>query len=246
MTDMNEITEKCIEWIENYFDVTKGVNAVIGISGGKDSTVVAALCKEAIGAKRVYGVMMPNGIQKDISDSKRVIDFLGINELSVNIQGTYNALRQGISTAGNGVGVLSEQTLINLAPRIRMTTLYGIAQSLNGRVANTSNYDELYVGYGTLWGDTIGDFAPLCNLHVSQVINIGTDLGLPEDLVCKAPADGLTGKTDEEQMGFSYCDVENVSEGRPTLVQEDKVRAIMQRHEANLFKLGMTNIPSFL
>lgn len=242
---MNAITKECIEWIRNYFDVTKGVNAIVGISGGKDSTVVAALCKEALGAKHVYGVMMPNGIQKDIGDSKKIIDFLGINELSMNIQCAYDALRQGISEAGNGVEVLSKQTLINLAPRIRMATLYGIAQTVNGRVANTSNYDELYVGYGTLWGDTIGDFAPLCNMHVSMVLAIGNDLGIPKDLVYKAPADGLTGMTDEEQMGFSYLDVENVSEGNLNMVKEDIARAIMQRHKANSFKLEMIRLPSF-
>lgn len=239
------LTEECIKWIKDYFDTTKGVNAVIGISGGKDSAVVAALCKEALGARRVYGVMMPNGVQHDIGDSERVIDFLDIAELSVDISSTYDALRQGISEAWRGAVELSEQTLINLAPRIRMAMLYGIAQSVNGRVANTSNYDELYVGYGTLWGDTIGDFAPLRNLHVSQVLEIGSDLGISRDLVYKAPADGLTGMTDEEKMGFSYFDVENVSEWNPKLVTEDKVRAIMQRHKANSFKLDMIRIPSF-
>lgn len=206
---MNDLTVKCIEWIKQYFNENGGKQAVVGVSGGKDSTVVVALCVEALGKECVAGVMMPNGEQKDIRDSERVCDLLGIKSCKLNINSMYKStLWQLKNNAGFEP---TPQTEINIAPRLRMTMLYAFAQSLpSARVANTSNFDEGLVGYATLWGDSVGDFAPLKNLHVSQVIEMGLDLGLPEDLVKKAPSDGLTGKTDEEALGFSYADVESM------------------------------------
>lgn len=207
---MKKVTKEIIEWIRGYFYSTSGVNAVIGISGGKDSTVVAKLCCEALGKDHVIGIMMPNGVQKDLNDSKEICQYLGIRNMIIDISTAYNDLARCIYNADNDMPELSEQTKINLAPRLRMTTLYGVAQTLNGRVSCNGNLDEALMGYTTLWGDNCGDFAPIKWLHVSEVIAIGDDLGIPEKFTHKAPADGLTGMTDEQKLGFTYADVERM------------------------------------
>ncbi len=200
-----QVKEQAVQWIRNWFEENgKGCKAVIGISGGKDSNIVAALCVETLGKERVIGVTMPNGEQKDISDSMRLINHLGISYFIINIAGACNALisavKEQLGTLGKEV---SEQTLINLPARVRMTTLYAISQSMNGRAANTSNLSEDWVGYSTRYGDGAGDFAPLGGLTMHEVIAVGKELELPPiDLVEKVPADGLCGKTDEDNFGF--------------------------------------------
>lgn len=208
--NVKETTEKLIQWIRNWFEVNgKDCNAVIGISGGKDSTIVAALCVEALGKDRVIGVLMPNGVQKDISDSLEVCNYLGIRKYVVNIDQAVEALKISM-----GID-LSPQSETNLPPRIRMTTLYAISQSNNGRVANTCNLSENYVGYETKFGDGAGDFSPLGNLTVKEVLEIGDYLGLPNHLVHKVPMDGLNTNddgsyvTDEQSLGFSYEELDN-------------------------------------
>lgn len=204
-----------ITWIKNYFAETKGKTAVIGISGGKDSAVCAALCKEALGKDNVLGVLMPNGEQADIQDSIDVCEHLGIRYRTCNIAEVYKAIveQASIDPFGNVAGEPlqpSQRTLINIAPRLRMTLLYAIAQSEDeGRVCCCSNLLEALLGWGTLWGDTVGDFAPLRNFTVSQVVAMGLALELPRRIVCKTPADGLTGKSDEENLGLRYDDVEH-------------------------------------
>ena len=200
----NDIVDKIKEWFR--INGNKA-SAVIGISGGKDSTVAAALLVEALGKDRVIGVMMPNGIQPDIADSERVIKHLGIDNYTVNIYDIYNAQIKAIRA--NEIPI-SDDTKINLPPRIRMATLYAIAQSLpnGGRVINTCNASEDFVGYSTKFGDSAGDMSPLGDCFVSEVIGIGDILGLPKDLVHKAPSDGLCGKTDEDRFGFTYDDIE--------------------------------------
>lgn len=208
--NVKETTEKLIQWIRNWFEVNgKDCNAVIGISGGKDSTIVAALCVEALGKDRVIGVLMPNGVQKDISDSLEVCNYLGIRKYVVNIN-------QAVEVLKTSMGIdLSPQSETNLPPRIRMTTLYAISQSNNGRVANTCNLSENYVGYETKFGDGAGDFSPLGNLTVKEVLEIGDYLGLPNHLVHKVPMDGLNTNddgsyvTDEQSLGFSYEELDN-------------------------------------
>lgn len=245
---MNNVTEKCINWMRGYFNNSHGDNAVVGISGGKDSTVVAALCVEALGRDFVYGVMMPNGEQKDIRDSERVCDFLGIKSCRMNIDSMY---RSTLWQLRNNAGLeTTQQAEINIAPRLRMMMLYAFAQSLpNARVANTSNLDESLMGYSTLWGDSVGDFAPLKNLHVSQIVEMGLDLGLPEDLVRKVPSDGLTGSTDEEALGFSYSDVESMWMKLANHRRDDftkKERKACERWEAMWWKGSMVcRIPAF-
>lgn len=248
MFNAKKIKNDIVQWIRDWFD-TNGpeCNAVIGISGGKDSTVVAALCVEALGKDRVIGVLMPNGKQSDIDKSYQVVETLDIRSIEVNIHDAYMAILDSIfegfyDTRSEFPNFnISDQTRINLPPRIRMTTLYAISQSVNGRVSNNCNLSEDWVGYSTRWGDSVGDFAPLASLTVSEVKAIGYELGLPEDLIEKVPSDGLCGKTDEDNLGFSYEDL-----GRyiRTGICENPVskERIDYLHEKNLFK--MRPIPS--
>ena len=202
-----------IQWIRDYFSHNGPTcSAVVGISGGKDSTIVAALCKEALGADRVVGVLMPNGVQSDIDDAKAVVAHLGIPHMTVNIGSAYEALTQAI-VQGEGYDVvtgrndLSRDAAINTPPRLRMATLYAVGQNLpNGaRVANTCNCSEDYVGYSTKFGDSAGDFSPLARLVVEEVRQIGKLLDIPAYLVDKVPSDGLSGQSDEDKLGFTYA-----------------------------------------
>lgn len=207
------IKDALIQWIRDYFSQNGPTcSAVVGISGGKDSTIVAALCKEALGADRVVGVLMPNGIQSDIDDAKAVVEHLGIPHMTVNIGSAYEALTQAI-VQGEGYNVvtgrndLSRDAAINTPPRLRMATLYAVGQNLpNGaRVANTCNGSEDYVGYSTKFGDSAGDFSPLARLVVEEVRQIGKLLDIPAYLVDKVPSDGLSGQSDEDKLGFTYA-----------------------------------------
>lgn len=207
--DPKKTKDDIVQWIRDYFEKNgPECSAVVGISGGKDSTIVAALCVEALGKDRVFGVLMPNGIQKDISDSVKVVKELDIQHITVNISGAYSKLMAAVGT-GLHDGV-SEQAKVNLPPRLRMATLYAVAQSLphGGRVANTCNKSEDYVGYSTKFGDSAGDFSPLANLTVSDVKLVGYELPIPRELVDKTPADGLCGKTDEDNLGFTYAQLD--------------------------------------
>ena len=222
---------ECVEWIRNWFGENgKDCNAVIGISGGKDSSVVAALCVEALGKDKVIGVMMPNGKQSDINDSGKVIEFLDIDGYLVNIKKAFKSIKKAISMP------LSKQAEINLAPRIRMTTLYAVSQSVNGRVANTCNLSEDYVGYSTRWGDSVGDFSPVAHFTSDEVVAIGDACGLPYELTHKVPSDGLCGKTDEDNLGFTY-DVLNKYIRAGVCENEDVKLKIDNKHKQNLFKL---------
>lgn len=205
--DFNTVEHKdrIVQWIRDWFEENgKNCNAVIGISGGKDSTVAAALCVEALGKDRVIGVLMPNGEQSDIKDSFDVCNYLDIDRYVINIGSIVSALDLEVANTAKRAFQPSEQAEINLLPRIRMTTLYFVSQSIGGRVVCTDNLSESYIGYSTRWGDNIGDFAPLANYTASEVVAIGEDLGLPYDLTHKTPSDGLCGQTDEDRFGFTY------------------------------------------
>ena len=244
--DAIKVKNDCVQWIRDWFEENgKGCNAVIGISGGKDSTVAAALCVEALSKDRVFGVMMPNGYQSDLEDAKSVVKHLGIRSWECNINQMYSAFIDEVTwTVVNSsmASGLSEQTIINLPPRIRMTTLYAISQSIGGRVVCTDNLSESYIGYSTRWGDNVGDFAPLANLTSDEVVAIGDALGLPYELVHKTPTDGLCGKTDEDNFGFTYA-VLNKYIRTGVCDDEEVKRLIDEKHKKNLFKLQP--IPSF-
>ena len=244
MFNAEKVKNELVEWIRDWFDKNgKDCNAVIGISGGKDSSVVAALCVEALGKDRVFGVMMPDGEQKDIDDAFKVCKHLNILHTVVNIGKTTDVLRHSIldglickdSFSYCGIN-LSEQANINLPPRIRMTTLYAVSQSINGRVACTDNLSESYIGYSTRWGDNIGDFCPLANLTSEEVVAVGDALGLPYELTHKVPSDGLCGKTDEDRFGFTY-EVLNKYIRTGVCVDEEIKEKIDAMHQKNAFKI---------
>ena len=239
MFDAVKVKNECVLWIRKFFEENgKGCNAVLGISGGKDSSVVAALLVEALGKDRVIGVLMPNGEQSDIEYSKMLVDHLGIKSYEINIKDCYKGLENELSKNLD----ITEQTKINLAPRLRMAAVYAVSQSLNGRVANTCNLSEDYVGYSTRYGDSAGDFSPLANLTVTEVKEIGRVLGLPDVLVDKVPSDGLTNKTDEDNLGFTYDVLDKYI--RTGVISNIKTKELIdKKHKQNLFKLQL--MPSF-
>lgn len=236
--DARAVRAACVEWIRGWFQ-TNGMDckAVVGISGGKDSSVVAALCAEALGRDRVLGVLMPNGEQPDIGDSEMLCEHLGINYFTVNIHDAVEAVKSSVGAGlGIGAGLLSSQTTVNLPARIRMATLYAVAQTVGGRVANTCNLSEDWVGYSTRYGDSAGDFSPLANLTTDEVITIGEALGLPDALVHKTPSDGLCGRSDEDNLGFTYRALnEYIRTGK--YADREFASHIDMIHEKNLFKL---------
>ena len=233
MFDAVKVKDACVEWIRAFFEENgKGCNAVLGISGGKDSSVAAALCAEALGKDHVIGVLMPNGVQADIDMAELLVQHLGIRSYTVNIQDAVNGIRNALPFE------LSVQARTNLPPRIRMSTLYAVSQCFNGRVVNTCNLSEDWVGYSTRYGDAAGDFSPMAKLTVTEVKAIGRVLGLPEVLVDKVPIDGLSGKTDEDNLGFTYDELDRYIRTGVILDQEHKER-IDRLHRMNLFKLQL-------
>lgn len=233
--DAAKTKDKIVEWIRNYFRKNgPDCNAVIGISGGKDSSIVAALCCEALGNGRVIGVLMPQGAQSDIDVARELVAYLGIQSHEINIAETVNALLAN----GRAAGLCdSKQARVNLPARIRMATLFMVSQSRNGRVANTCNYSEDYVGWATLFGDGAGQFSPLGKLTVTEVKAVGRELGLPEKFIEKAPADGLTGKTDEDNFGFTYDFLDKYIRTGDFGGDTATAAKIDRMHDVNAFKL---------
>ena len=239
MMDVQKVRADCVEWIRGYFrDNGPDCNAIVGISGGKDSSVVAALCVEALGRDRVIGVLMPCGEQSDIDASHQLVAHLGIRHYVVNIQAALEGVKAGVGDSFQ----LNAASLLSLPARLRMVTLYAVSQSHNGRVANTCNLSEDYVGYATRYGDGAGDFSPLSNLTVQEVKALGRALGLPENLVEKVPIDGLCGKTDEDNLGFTYAVLDRYI--RSGEIDDPDTKAKIDRmHALNLYKL--LPIPAF-
>ena len=234
-----KVKNECVQWIRDFFEQNgKGCNAVVGISGGKDSSIAAALCVEALGRERVIGVLMPQGEQHDIDMAYMLVNHLGIEHYVVNIKDAVDGILKNIPDSVE----LTPQAVQNLPPRIRMSTLYAVSQSRNGRVCNTCNLSEDWVGYSTRYGDSVGDFSPMSNLTVTEVKEIGYLLGLPRELVDKTPIDGLCGKSDEENLGFSYAELDKyIRTG--IIADADKKALIDKKHKLNLFKLQL--MPAF-
>ena len=235
MFDANKTKNEVVAWIRKFFEENGPTcNAIIGISGGKDSSIVAALCVDALGKDRVIGVIMPNGVQSDIHYAEMLVNHLGIKSYVVNIADAVNGVISNIPAELE----LTSQTLINLPPRIRMSTLYAVSQSCNGRVANTCNLSEDWVGYSTRYGDSVGEFSPLSQLTVTEIKEIGRLIGFPAELIDKVPSDGLCGKTDEDNLGFTYAALDRYIREGVCEDQEVKNR-IDTLHEKNLFKLQL-------
>ena len=229
------VKNECVEWIRDFFNNNgEGCNAVVGISGGKDSSVAAALCVEALGKDRVIGVLMPQGEQHDIDKAYMLVDHLGIKRYEVNIKDAFDSVVAHLPKELD----LTAQSRQNLPPRLRMTVLYAVSQSVNGRVCNTCNLSEDWVGYSTRYGDSVGDFSPLSALTVTEIKQIGHLLGLPSELVEKVPIDGLCGKTDEENLGFTYAELDKyIRTGEIDNLETKEI--IDKKHKMNLFKLEL-------
>ena len=244
--NVKEQTKNVVEWTRNWVNQSGNENTkvIIGISGGKDSTCVVAILCEAIGKDRVIGVMMPNGEQKDISDSIRVCEHFGIKNYTINIGNAYTELTDAVRVVSeNGKEFPTSMYATNTPARLRMATLYGIGAMIgNCRVVNTGNISEDVCGYSTLYGDSAGDFSPLCKLTTEEVIAIGKELGAPIDLMDKIPSDGMCGKSDEDNLGFTYAEIN-------TLIRTGKKGPhydnIMSKYQWNKFKTDIIRLPHY-
>ena len=198
--------EQVINNIKDWFNKNNIKTAVINISGGADSTYVSYVLVKALGKENVIGILQPNGEQKDISDSIKVVEALGIDYINININDQYNSMLKNLYEFDKNfkLDVNFENARINIAPRIRMANAYMIANAVNGAVVGTGNASERYVGYFTKWGDGACDFNPIKDILKTDLIQMGLELGIPKELICKIPADGLSDKTDEEKYGFTY------------------------------------------
>ena len=241
--DVEKVTGDCIQWIKDWFNENgKTCNAIIGISSGKDSTIVAKLCVEALGADRVIGVMMPDKGQ-GTNEADKIAEYLGIKYMVIPIDGVVAEFHKVWDDQDSDV-IWSKQSEQNIPPRVRMTMLYALSQTFNGRVVGTCNASENYVGYMTRWGDQASDFEPIGNLTVTEVLQIGDYLGLPYEWVHKIPDDGLPhSSSDEQKFGFSYAELDRYiregiePEGKCNNSDESKIDKIKRMHTKNEFKL---------
>lgn len=242
MFNASSVTTALIRWIDNYFAAASdpATKAVVGVSGGKDSSVVLAACVQALGNNRVLAVLMPQGIQDDLDVAEEICRHCNVESLEVNIAAPVEQLYQQLIAAGVELNTVAT---FNTPARIRMTTLYAIAATVGGRVANTCNLSEDWVGYATKFGDGAGDFSPLAQLTVTEVKAIGRELGLPAKFIEKTPIDGLCGLSDEENLGFSYAELDRYIRNGHCDSPELKAK-IDTLHERNLHKLQP--MPTFI
>ncbi len=234
---MKTLTKNVMDWMRELAERYNFKRAILGISGGKDSTVVAGLCKEVFGADNTYGILMPNGDQKDISDSWKVIDYLGIKHDVVNIGDAFREIGAAIPGFFD-----SDAARTNLPARLRMSTVYAYGQTVDAVVMNTCNLSEDTIGYSTLYGDSAGSMAPLSHLTTEEVMEIGDDLGLPTELVHKTPIDGLQPLSDEDKLGFTYHEVNELIRKN---IKGPNYEKIMDMYRKNKFKTEIIRIPYF-
>ena len=238
--------ERLETWIADYFRQNgPEAKAIVGISGGKDSTVVAALCAAALGPDRVVGVLMPQHIQHDINIAAEVARYIKIEYHIINIGATCDALYDDIQV-GMDYELLPHGVTSNAPARIRMTTLYAVAAMRHGRVANTCNKSETFIGWETKYGDSAGDFAPIAQLTTEEVIAVGRVLKIPDRFLLKVPEDGLSGKTDEEAFGFSYADLNNfIENGWDCGLPDELKERMMEMFIKSQHKRQCIHIPYF-
>ena len=254
--------QRIIEFLKDYQLKTNVKGYVIGISGGKDSTIVAKLLVDAIGSDKVLGILMPNGKQSDLSDSIEVCRLLNIDYQIVNIKQSYDAIvnqiedcvsglfpgdyvQKAVTEVNNDTYYVTKQAKTNIAPRLRMTTLYAIAQSLGYRVAGTGNYSEHYIGWCTKWGDMACDINPIAHLTCTDVVALGDYLKLPEHLVHKIPADGLTDKSDEDNFVFTYSELDRFLTKGESNVDVSIASKIIKMHDRSTHKDNVINIENY-
>lgn len=225
--ELRKHIDKIVLWIQDYVNKVGAKGVVIGNSGGKDSATVIALASLALGKEKVLTVGMPcQSKEKDLEDAKLVAQTFGVKILEINLTDTYEKLEKELNTKiGNE---LSEEAKINIKPRLRMTTIYAIAQNYNYLVMGTGNLCEAMVGYTTKWGDSASDFNPIANFTVDEVLKMGEILGVPEKIIKKTPSDGLSDKSDEEKMGITYKEVAEYIEIGKT--NEEKMKKIEKRY----------------
>ena len=242
-----EARDRLVEKIREFVHGAGVSRVALGISGGKDSTVASALCARALGSENVYGVLMPDGVQKDIADSMAVCRATGINYRIVNINEMHNALLKAVEAGSNGEiddypVPFSEESNVNVGPRLRMTTLRYVAQAMGAFVCGTGNLSEATVGYCTKDGDTSCDFNPLGTLTSIEVVQVGLTMPeLPRELVQKTPDDGLSGVPDEVKLGLTYRQIHDflrLGTSGDAAVDEK----IAKREKANMHKRRMPPI----
>ena len=224
---MIENIEGIIKWIKEYVQETKSKGVVVGNSGGKDSATVIALCVKALGKENVLAVEMPcYSTQEELEDGLLIARTYDVKNVVIDIKNMYENLKETIENSGIR---LNNDSKANTKPRLRMTTLYAIAQTYNYLVVGTGNLCEKFVGYTTKWGDNASDFNPIANFTVEEVLEIGKALGVPEKILNKAPNDGLGGGTDEEKLGVSYKEITEYIKTGTT--NEEAIKKIEELHE---------------
>ncbi len=240
--ELEQEMNNAINWIKQYVQNSGSKGVVIGNSGGKDSATVLAMASKAIGKENVLAVSMPcNSQNSDFEDAELVAKTFDVRNIKVDLSNTYNTMEEEINLKLDQN--LSKESTINIKPRLRMTTLYGIAQSLGYLVIGTGNLCEAMVGYTTKWGDNSSDFNPIGNFTVNEVLEIGKMLGVPEKILKKAPSDGLGGLTDEEKMGIKYSQIEEMIEIGNT--EEKAKEEIIKKYKNSKHKRSLVPIYTF-
>jgi len=246
--DAEKETNNIIQFIRNYYKENNLGGVVLGISGGKDSGVVAGLFTKALGKENVIGVTMPcHSNKEDKIDAKLVSDYYGFELINFDITNTFDAFKSELKNLGEFSSIQTQNSDINLKPRLRMSTLYYLAalySALKGKtylVAGTSNKCELYVGYFTKGGDSVHDISAIADFTVEEVIKIGEYIKVPDKVLYKKPNDGLSNKSDEDKLGVKYSEIASYIEDEKSVNEQTRIK-IKRLHNNNLHKF---NIPTY-